>query len=42
MKVILKKTVPVVYNLQNIIFTMSIVTAAARVHDKVNTTLIFE
>lgn len=39
---ILKKTVPVIYNLQNIISTMSIITAVARVHDKVRTTLIFE
>ena len=42
MNMILKKTAPFVYNLQNIICTMSIITAAARVHDKVKTTLIFE
>lgn len=30
---IMKKSIPVIYNLQNIIFAMSIITAAARVHD---------
>jgi len=39
---ILNISIPVVFNLQNIIFTMSIVIAASRVHDKVKTTQIFE
>jgi len=42
MKIFMKESVQFIFYLQTIIFTMSIVTAASRVHDKVNKIQIFE